>query len=208
MSESVDKFLHRLDQEEKLSELAETWGCEENQRRAFVKLFEDGKVLSWSGVRMLFHIGDGTTTTAIDDPRCKAYLTEHYAFLFPTPKAADTRITDLNVRVDGAVIEQALAGNKTALGTVARSFAAPGKEPTAADVAAAELYLKAKRGGNGGLDNTAPAHRDASHTTNPWSAEHWNVTKQGSIVKGLGVERAASIAKSANSFIGATRPAK
>jgi len=48
----------------------------------------------------------------------------------------------------------------------------------------------------------------ASIGKNPWSAEGWSITKQGSVVKALGETKAASIAKAAGSFIGATRPAR
>jgi hypothetical protein len=41
---------------------------------------------------------------------------------------------------------------------------------------------------------------------NPWSAAGWNITAQGSIIKSLGPEKAASIARAAGCQIGATRP--
>jgi hypothetical protein len=41
---------------------------------------------------------------------------------------------------------------------------------------------------------------------NPWSAEKWNVTRQGAIVRAMGVEKAAAIARAAGSVIGATKP--
>lgn len=43
---------------------------------------------------------------------------------------------------------------------------------------------------------------------NPWSAAGWNVTRQGALIKSIGPEKAAGIAKAAGSFIGATKPAK
>ncbi len=45
-------------------------------------------------------------------------------------------------------------------------------------------------------------------STNPWAAASWSITRQGQIVRALGEVKAAQIAKSANSYIGATRPAK
>lgn len=41
---------------------------------------------------------------------------------------------------------------------------------------------------------------------NPWSAEGWNVTRQGAAVRSMGIDRAQSLARSAGSHIGATRP--
>lgn len=43
---------------------------------------------------------------------------------------------------------------------------------------------------------------------NPWSAAGWSLTRQGSIVKSLGLEAAQRMAKSAGSFVGATGPAR
>ncbi|AWO88239.1 hypothetical protein ABIE85_007111 [Bradyrhizobium diazoefficiens] len=42
---------------------------------------------------------------------------------------------------------------------------------------------------------------------NPWSASNWNITRQGEIVKALGLAKAQGIAKAAGSYIGATKPA-
>jgi|ERR1700722_1298900 len=50
------------------------------------------------------------------------------------------------------------------------------------------------------------ASGDVKGKNNPWSAEGWSVQKQGAVAKSLGVEKAAAIAKAANSYIGATRP--
>ena len=41
---------------------------------------------------------------------------------------------------------------------------------------------------------------------NPWSAEGWNVTRQGAAVRSMGIDRAQSLARSAGSHIGATKP--
>lgn len=42
---------------------------------------------------------------------------------------------------------------------------------------------------------------------NPWGpGAAWSIQKQGAVVKSLGVEKAAAIAKAAGSFIGATKP--
>jgi len=43
---------------------------------------------------------------------------------------------------------------------------------------------------------------------NPWSQEGWSLTRQGQLVREIGEGPAAEIAKSAGSFIGATKPAK
>ncbi len=43
---------------------------------------------------------------------------------------------------------------------------------------------------------------------NPWSAESWSVTRQGAVVKALGLEKAQQIAGAAGSHVGAVRPRK
>jgi hypothetical protein len=43
---------------------------------------------------------------------------------------------------------------------------------------------------------------------NPWLGSNWNTTKQGQIVRALGLPAAQRIAKAAGSFVGATKPAK
>jgi hypothetical protein len=56
-----------------------------------------------------------------------------------------------------------------------------------------------------GADDT-PTEKD--ERDNPWLPGNWNATRQGQIVRSLGIEAAQRIAKAANSHIGATRPAK
>jgi hypothetical protein len=44
------------------------------------------------------------------------------------------------------------------------------------------------------------------HRNNPWHASNFNVTAQGRILKSLGAEKAAAIAKSVGCTIGSTKP--
>jgi hypothetical protein len=60
----------------------------------------------------------------------------------------------------------------------------------------------------------APAGREgetkkpdaAARRDNPFSKEGWNITKQGALVKSLGIEKAGAIAKAVGVRIGDTRP--
>lgn len=52
----------------------------------------------------------------------------------------------------------------------------------------------------------ADAGGNVKGKNNPWSKEGWSVTRQGDVTKNLGVAKAAAIAASAGSFIGATKP--
>ncbi len=53
------------------------------------------------------------------------------------------------------------------------------------------------------IDGVDPTHP----SRNPWRASNWNLTRQGAIVRSLGVEKANEIARAAGSFVGATKPA-
>jgi hypothetical protein len=56
-------------------------------------------------------------------------------------------------------------------------------------------------GGAGGSGNL-------SNAQNPWSAEGWNITKQGQYVKTHGMEKAVAMAARVGSTVGATKPPK
>lgn len=43
--------------------------------------------------------------------------------------------------------------------------------------------------------------------SNPWSKAGWNVTKQGALIKSIGLDKAAQIAKAAGCKVGDTKPA-
>jgi hypothetical protein len=56
-------------------------------------------------------------------------------------------------------------------------------------------------------DLTAPRTNGADHASNPWSAASgFNLTKQGALIKAIGVEKAARIAASVGCKIGDLRP--
>lgn len=63
----------------------------------------------------------------------------------------------------------------------------PGKNPKASD--------------NSGAKKATP--RD--HSNNPFHRSQWNISKQGELVKRLGLDKANAIAKSVGSHVGATR---
>jgi hypothetical protein len=56
-------------------------------------------------------------------------------------------------------------------------------------------------GGSGGSDG-----KGGGFPGNPWSREHWNLTKQGQVVLTHGQEKADQMMKSAGSHVGATKP--
>lgn len=48
---------------------------------------------------------------------------------------------------------------------------------------------------------------DAAFADNPWSAEHWNLTRQGQYITKYGLEVAKTKAKQAGARIGGPKPA-
>jgi hypothetical protein len=51
-----------------------------------------------------------------------------------------------------------------------------------------------------------PDKKPHDHSNNPFHKSQWNVTKQGALIKTLGLDKANAIAKSVGSHVGATRP--
>ncbi|MET4065916.1 hypothetical protein ABID58_000690 [Bradyrhizobium sp. S3.2.6] len=86
-------------------------------------------------------------------------------------------------------------------------------------------YDMAQRWGSDGVSLKPGARPDAATRTekdgsprshsekrvsenNPWSSGHWNITRQGEVVKALGLVAAQGIAKAAGSYVGATKPVR
>jgi hypothetical protein len=55
-------------------------------------------------------------------------------------------------------------------------------------------------------DNDARDKRRKDHSGNPFHKSQWNISKQGALIKSLGLDKANAIAKSVGSHVGATRP--
>ena len=60
---------------------------------------------------------------------------------------------------------------------------------------------------------TAPAEPEgkrkngtADHRNNPWHSSNWNISAQGKLLRAVGTDKAAAIARSVGSTIGATHP--
>jgi hypothetical protein len=167
MTESVDNFLRGLDQEEKVRQFAEALGCSDNQAKVFTRVFADGKVLEWDGVRLMFK-HNGEKTIAVDDPTCMAYLKQEYEFLLPAPKSEPVAGFD-NVQIDPALVERALNGNQTAKSQIATALASGGKVDSAETV---NLFLKAeaqKRGSGGGFNGADAPKSFKGDRRNPFN---------------------------------------
>lgn len=58
----------------------------------------------------------------------------------------------------------------------------------------------------GGANGTRPGAGPGGK--NPWSADHWNLTEQGQVIRTQGEEKAKRMAEAAGSHLGAVRPKK
>lgn len=119
-------------------------------------------------------------------------LPEHHPHYFPntSPDLLEQAFVLGNLTARGKVIKQ--EGRARYL-EVAKVWSADPNDPR----------IPGKRPGSQSADDR-PEVKDRSN--NPWLPEAWNVSKQGSIVKAMGIEKAAAIARTAGSYIGATKP--
>jgi hypothetical protein len=195
-AENKESVFHKLDEQRVIADFADSICGSDQQAGVFTA--SCAKFFEWSGGRLFFKAQGGEKIAAID-PRVKEFFKTEYPFLLPTPKAAPAEFDGKTVDVDPAVVASALAGNFTAKGRVVKAFG---------DVAAAELFLKAeakKQDGDSGKTDDNPHDKD--HSENPWAAGAWSLTRQGAIYKS-DPALAQRLAKSAGSFIGATKPGK
>lgn len=135
----------------------------------------------------------------------REHFGSNYGFLLPAENVAakDTP------QVDPARLALARSGNLTARAQIVRQLKG--------DVAATDALIAGKTADDTGADKdrdaqgrfkaASPAEKEAGKN-NPWAPDNFNVTRQGQIVKALGMEAAQRIAKAAGSHVGATRPAK
>jgi len=145
---------------------------------------------------------DGKPATA---ETVREYFGTNYGFLFP-PKSenADTP------KVDPQLLASARAGNMTAK---SRLFVQVGRDQAKLAAVLADKSNTgaddAARDAQGRFAGATPQEKEAAKA-NPWSSEpgKWNATRQGQIVRSLGIEAAQRIAKAAGSYVGAVRPTK
>jgi len=193
MTEALDKILAANDLFDRVYKLARSWGATEELADAFAS--SQKNKFKWDGVQLTY--GD---KVAVDDADVKAHFTTGpLAPLFP--KAA----ADAGPNLDPALVASALAGNRTAY---SRLFVACGKDKTALDAALLAAKKGAKPDADTGSDTLPDTSAEKHKGPNPWAAENWNVTAQARKVRELGLAAAQSIAASAGSYVGATKPSR
>jgi hypothetical protein len=110
------------------------------------------------------------------------------------PKASDSEMSDER---------DARAGNVTALARVCRRMPADEFREWCA-TNSIDLNKIGKPAPKAPDSGASGARKDQSK--NPWSRESWNLTKQGSIVTGLGLAKAGEMAAAVGCRVGSTRP--
>lgn len=120
---------------------------------------------------------------------------------------ADQKATRPHLFIDGVQVDlETLAfgdGNMTARARLVNQIG-----EAAAKERAAAWGLKSLTDKRAGKRPFGNGGNEKAKGDNPWSAEGWNLTKQGSLVRTLGEAKAAQIAKAAGSHLGATKPAR
>jgi hypothetical protein len=121
-----------------------------------------------------------------------AWLKEHKPHLLPVDRAnADKAFSG--------------AGNITAAARLIRELGRAEADRIAQSYGKAHA-LDSKQGVS--PQQTKNRNGTDDHKGNPWcSAGPWSITRQGQIVKALGIEKASAMARAVNSHIGASRPA-
>jgi hypothetical protein len=193
-----DETVRRLTEQNKIAEFAMSiLKMDERRAEVFRKACADRFV--WDGT-LKFHGTHGDVPA--DDEQCTGFFQREYDFLVPAKEKEGE-----HGELDANDITLARAGNVTARGRLFRELHGDKPRTAEGETAAALDKLLA-----GETKVTVPGDKKiTTHSgTNPWGSGpgEWNITKQGALIKALGEEKAAGIAKAAGSYIGATKPAR
>ena len=133
------------------------------------------------------------TAESLDSEKSKLWIAQHKPHLLP-PKfersLADRAFADGSLAARGELLKQV---GPQEMDKIAKSYGLKSAHDTKRGTAAAGSGEK--KGSNA-----------ADHKNNPWHRSNFNVTEQGAILRALGPEKAAALARAVGSHIGATRP--
>jgi hypothetical protein len=203
-TDTEKELLRKLTERNKIADFAmQVLGLDERRAEAFGKIC--GDYLTWDGT-LQFKTASGAYVAA-DDEKCTGFFRREFDYLIPA-KTVEEQQAD----IPPELIEKAKDGNWTARGQI-YNLLFKGKGSEAETQKQLDKLLKGeapKDGGDGERKRDAsgkfvPEGREAD-ASNPWSKDGWNLTSQGRVLRN-DPARAERLAKSARSFIGATRPA-
>jgi hypothetical protein len=204
MTTDTDKeVLRALTERNKVADYAmQVLGMDEKRAEAFVKVA--GNYLRWEGAGLQFKTASGTYVAA-DDEQSTGFFRREFDYLIPEKK-----VEGQQAEIPPELIEKAKDGNWTARGRIFNLlFRGKGSEDETKKQLDALLKGKTpKDGGDGERKRDASGKfviegREAD-ASNPWSKDGWNLTSQGRVLRN-DPARAERLAKSARSFIGATK---
>ena len=193
MTTALDKALEPYEVETELHRVALEWGSTEGQALDFAQLHR-GEFHMSNGAAV--HSASGLPVTHAD---VHALIAKKYPHLLPPVfevSLADRAFLENNFAARGQLIREIGEGPTRELakryGHETLHSKAEGKRPKSLDAPTDDK-------------KNIPA---ADRASNPFSREGWNVTRQGSLIKAVGEEKAAQIARAVGSHIGATKPPK
>jgi len=187
---TIDEALAPFDIEGQLYKIAtEQWGSTHAQAQDFSKLHRD-KFSLVSGIAVLAANGK-----PVDDPEVLKYVSEAWPHLIPPP--FEVPLADLAF----------LENNMTARNRLVREIGPSAALDVAKRYGHETLHSRAK--GTRPTNIEAPKEDDkpkVAHASNPFHRSNWNISAQGKLLRAVGPEKCAAIARAVGSTIGATRP--
>jgi len=204
MSKELDDVLLEMAKRDRIAEVFLSLGATHEQAEIAASTPKVVKEFQWTGALLTFQ--KKAIYKADDGKLVKDWLTANkFDFLIPSETGADAGTP----KVDPILVENAKT-NWTARGQLLRAL---GNDQSKLD----ELKLPPlpTPGTPAAKSNveTPNVEKDESAQklkgrTNPWGNRpgEWNVTAQARLVREIGLPAAASIAKAAGSFVGATKP--
>jgi len=212
-TENKNSVYHKLDQDNAIRDFGDAL-CGDDGKKADVFFASCSRYFDWSGGRLFFKKAGGEKIAATS-PEVKTFFETEYPFLMPPAKVEKHEFNGSNVTIEPSLIESALGINGappslTAKGQIARAFGADNSNSAASRAAAekAELFLRAeatKRGS--GERERDDGGKFVAKSSNPWSLEGWNLTKQMQTHR-ADPALAERLAKAAHSRIGAAHATK
>jgi len=187
---TTDEALAPFDIEGQLYKIAtEEWGSTHAQAEDFGKLHRD-KFSLVNGIAV-----HAATGKPINDPEVLKFASDTWPHLIPPPfevPLADAAFLDNNMSARSRLVREL---GPTAALDVAKRYGHETLHST----------KKGKRPDN----IKAPAEDTKAknaHASNPFHKSNWNISAQGKLLRAVGPEKCAAIARAVGSTIGATKP--
>jgi len=184
MTEALDKELNRIARLDLVKGYFKSIGSTDEQAATAAAAHAEKFV--YDGTHLSFQ---GKPVSAPDNGIREWFTANNLDFLFPKAITSDAPA------VNPALLELARGKNMTAYSRLVREH---GK-------AVIDTLLATETPDSTENKNDGNGH-DKDRATNPFSREGWSLQKQGALIRAIGVEKTAAIARSVGARIGQTRP--